>query len=200
MGVIHLRVEVSISWTVWQSYVRANKCGARRWSVGKAPQTLFVLQWHKGHITEINSNNNVSVDGTSRHILCIRPVIQPANENTIIDKAIFFWKLLMREEAQDVAKWRSMQKRGFTFHKWKSYVRNSIKFWWMCFWWRKEGQTKKTCYFCRRREKRTTNWDFQSRRLTSWWDGVLEIALIFILWTLVHILLCCVMLCYVLVA
>ena len=34
----------------------------------KPPNARCTTEWRKGHITEINSQNNVSVDGTSRHI------------------------------------------------------------------------------------------------------------------------------------
>ena len=45
----------------------------------KPPHARCTIEWRKGHITEINSQNNVSVDGTSRHILDVRPVLRPAD-------------------------------------------------------------------------------------------------------------------------
>ena len=45
----------------------------------KPPHARCTTEWRKGHITEINSQNNVSVDGTSRHILDVRPVLRPAD-------------------------------------------------------------------------------------------------------------------------
>ena len=43
----------------------------------KPPNARCTTEWRKGRITEINSQNNVSVDGTSRHILDVRPIVLP---------------------------------------------------------------------------------------------------------------------------
>eukprot|EP00794_Sanderia_malayensis_P013419 gene13419-14795_t len=48
----------------------------------KPPNAHCTTEWRKSHITEVTSRKNVSVDGTPRHILDIRPVIGPANEDS----------------------------------------------------------------------------------------------------------------------
>ena len=54
----------------------------------KPPNARCTTEWCKGHITEINSQNNVSVDGTSRHILDVRPVIRPPDSTEDSDETI----------------------------------------------------------------------------------------------------------------
>ena len=39
-------------------------------------------KWSKGQVTDINSSNNVSVDGMPRHILDIRPVVHPQDRDS----------------------------------------------------------------------------------------------------------------------
>ena len=39
----------------------------------KPPSSCCTMQWSRGQVTEIHSNNNISIDGVPRHILDIRP-------------------------------------------------------------------------------------------------------------------------------
>ena len=41
----------------------------------KPPQARCTVQWQKGVVTDINSNNNVSVNGVPRHVLDVRRVV-----------------------------------------------------------------------------------------------------------------------------
>ena len=53
----------------------------------KHPNAPCTTEW-RTFITEINSQNNVSVDGTSRHILDGRPVIRPPDSTEDSDATI----------------------------------------------------------------------------------------------------------------
>ena len=46
----------------------------------KPPFVKCTSQWGKGVITDVNSSNNVSVDGMPRHILDIRRVVESDEE------------------------------------------------------------------------------------------------------------------------
>ena len=47
----------------------------------KPPNARCTTEWQKGHVTDIISRNNVSVDGMPRHILDLRPVVRPGNDS-----------------------------------------------------------------------------------------------------------------------
>lgn len=44
----------------------------------KPPGARCTTQWHRGIVTQVNSSNNISVDGMPRHVLDVRPVLIPA--------------------------------------------------------------------------------------------------------------------------
>ena len=49
----------------------------------KPPNVRCTTTWKKGIVTAVNSKNNISVDGTPRHILDIRRVIEPEDTDDI---------------------------------------------------------------------------------------------------------------------
>ena len=46
----------------------------------KPPSVKCTSQWGRGVVTDVNSSNNVSVDGMPRHILDIRRVVESDEE------------------------------------------------------------------------------------------------------------------------
>lgn len=46
----------------------------------KPPSSRCTSQWTRGIVSEINSNNNIEVDGIPRHVLNLRPVVNPEME------------------------------------------------------------------------------------------------------------------------
>ncbi|GFR62090.1 Gag-Pro-Pol polyprotein [Elysia marginata] len=67
---MHPAVEVSVDSSDEQANV---KVGDEVWV--KPPSAKCTQQWIRGEVTGVNSRNNVEVDGMSRHVLEIRPVI-----------------------------------------------------------------------------------------------------------------------------
>ena len=47
----------------------------------KPPNSQCTSQWRRGVTTDINSRNNISVDGMPRHILDIRRVVDSSDES-----------------------------------------------------------------------------------------------------------------------
>ena len=47
----------------------------------KPPNARCTTEWQKGHVTDIVSGNNISLDGMPRHILHLRPVVRPGNDS-----------------------------------------------------------------------------------------------------------------------
>ena len=53
------------------------KMGEEVWV--KPPDARCTTQWRKGIVTNVNSVNNISVNGMPRHVLDVRPVVIPAS-------------------------------------------------------------------------------------------------------------------------
>ena len=54
----------------------------------KPPQGKCTTHWSKGRVTKVNTKNNVSVDGTPRHILDVRPVVPPLEDEESSDEEV----------------------------------------------------------------------------------------------------------------
>ena len=49
----------------------------------KPPNVRCTTKWNRGTVTKVNSRNNVMVDGMPRHILDVRPVVEPPGDENV---------------------------------------------------------------------------------------------------------------------
>ena len=50
----------------------------------KPPGARCFTHWNRGQITDVTSSNNVSVDGVPRHILDVRKIVIPCEDDGVV--------------------------------------------------------------------------------------------------------------------